>query len=152
MKTIRIDLLSHARHLNQPLTGFHRWAKRNGYRLDIRDCTRGTEYRMKKTALVADVDGCRLVYDMADGYQSPEAMEYLLGRCDFYFKRSFSESANASMGTRKVYPSRDRSPRAETTWNIRRRRNASNRSASCWRIRKRSGPCRRTTGSIPGTG
>lgn len=104
MKTIRIDLLSHAHHLNQPLTGFCRWAKRNGYRLDIRDCTSGSEYRMKKTALIADVDGRCLVYDLADGYQSPEAMEYLLGRCDFYFKRSFSENVNASMGYRNVYP------------------------------------------------
>ena len=104
MKTIRIDLLSHAHHLNQPLTGFHRWARRNGHRLDIRDCTRGSEYRMKKTALAVAVDGRRLVYDLADGYQSPEAMEYLLDRCDYYFKRSFSEGVNASMGYRNVYP------------------------------------------------
>ena len=104
MKTIRIDLLSHAHHLNQPLTGFHRWARRNGYRLDIRDCTHGSEYRMKKTALAVAVDGRRLVYDLADGYQSPEAMEYLLDRCDYYFKRSFSEGVNASMGYRNVYP------------------------------------------------
>ena len=104
MKTIRIDLLSHAHHLNQPLTGFHRWAKQHGYALETRDCTRGSEYRIKKTAIVAEVNGLRLVYDMADGYQSPEAMEYLLGCCDCYFKRSFSESINASMGYRNVYP------------------------------------------------
>ena len=104
MKTIRIDLLSHAHHLDQPLTGFHRWAVWNGYSLDIRDCTAGSGYRIRKTALVATVDGLRLVYDMADGYQSPEAMEYLLGRCDLYFKRSFSEDINASMGYRNVYP------------------------------------------------
>ena len=103
-KRIRIDLLSRAHHLNQPLTGFHRWAKLNGYALEIRDCTAGSKYRVRKTALVAAVDGLRLVYDMADGYQSPEAMESLLGCCDFYFKRSFSEDVNQAMGYRKVYP------------------------------------------------
>ena len=102
--TIRIDLLSHAHHLNQPLTGFYSLAKKDGMKLEIRDCSQSAEYAIKKTALVAYLDDRRLVYDMADGYQSPKAMEYLLNRCDAYFKRSFSDETNREMGYSNVYP------------------------------------------------
>ena len=88
-KTVRIDILNRAHHLNQPLLGFYRWAKKSGYSLILRDCSQSEDYRCKKAALVVYIDQLRLAYDMDDGYQSPEATEYLLGLSDYYFKRSF---------------------------------------------------------------
>ncbi len=103
-KTVRIDLLSHAHHLNQPLTGYYLWAKKNGFSLDIRDCSRNNQYSIKKTALIAYIDDQRLVYDMSDGYRYLREMEYLLDRCDAYFKRSYSEEENTKMGYKNVFP------------------------------------------------
>lgn len=103
-KIVRIDLLSHAHHLNQPLTGFHLWTQKHNYQLIIRDCSQNEEYAYKKTAFIANINDYRLVYDMADGYQSPNATEYLLDHCDAYFKRSYSEIINKQMGYRDIYP------------------------------------------------
>ena len=101
---VKIDLLSHAHHLNQILTGYHCFCKNNGYKLVIEDCSSNNKYQYKKTALVVYFNDKILVYDMADGYQSVDVIKYLLEISDFYFKRSFSNEENVKNGLSGILP------------------------------------------------
>ena len=104
LKPIRIDLLSHAHHLNQILTGYHLLSLAEGRKLIIEDHAQDKKYRLKKTALVVEIDGKKIVYDMADGYQSVETMKYLLSSSDFYFKRSYSKVDNDKFDLQGILP------------------------------------------------
>lgn len=106
---IFIKLLSDEAHLSQILTGFC-LLERNNRELKaiyIKDYECGNREAFPGPFLLAEYRGKRIVYDMLDGYNMPEAIQYYLEHCDYYFKRSYSEQKNEDLEltlTEKMYP------------------------------------------------
>ena len=107
---IHIELYSRRHHLKQILTGFHLFGLKTGERIKIVDCSKSTT--VNTIACLVYYNGKKIVYDVQDGYQDFESMKYLLGICDFYFKRNFSAAENEKLRSRieqkqdvdKMYP------------------------------------------------
>lgn len=112
MEKIVVNILSKEPHVSQILTGFMLWKKRlgmsgDGVQLLFKDCTAQAELPFHSVMLLAEYHGKKIVYDMLDGYQHPDAIQYHLKHCDFYFKRSFSHEKNLNLnldGLEKMYP------------------------------------------------
>lgn len=105
METVTLSLKTRIPHVAQIVTGFHRLPD---CRMEARCRFENSGSRHMELAVVeAQYRGRRIVYDVMDGYQRPEAMAELLEGCDFYFKRSFSQERNRALfGSRaeKMYP------------------------------------------------
>ena len=105
MDHILIKILSNEPHLSQVLTGFYMFFGRRKCRIE--DHSKDLAYPYHTAMLSVEYKNRRIIYDMMDGYQCPEAIDYYLRQCDFYFKRSFSEEKNNSLGfpcLQKMYP------------------------------------------------
>lgn len=110
--TIDITLLSNEAHLSQILTGFCLLERKN--KTDKITYTRifegigGTSSaQFLGPFLIVYYHGKKLVYDLLDGYNMPQAILYHFEHCDFYFKRSFSSQKNRELGLdapQKMYP------------------------------------------------
>ena len=109
-KKLEVRLFSEQQHNAQILTGFYLLGQGKDY--DVRICDfigRQDGNNSPKSSIVEVIadDGTKIAYDTLDGYQSPEAMEFFLKECDFYFKRSFSSEKNGQMFPQyadKIYP------------------------------------------------
>lgn len=92
MVDVEINIPARTPHLCSVLTGFILLEKQGKLRLKI-----NTDIKMPSASIMeALVDGKRLAYDMADGYnfRDPAEIEKYIEACDFYFKRSFSDKLN----------------------------------------------------------
>lgn len=105
MDKILIKCLSKEPHLSQALTGFYMLFGRCF--CIIEDHSEDFRYPYHTAMLDVEYKGKRIIYDMLDGYQSPEAIRYYLEQCDYYFKRSYSEEKNKCLGLaclQKMHP------------------------------------------------
>jgi hypothetical protein len=78
-----------------------------GVRLTVEDCSADPSIPFPSVFVLVEYHGKTLVYDMLDGYQHQESIQYYLQKCDFYFKRSYSKRKNEELGlmdTHKMYP------------------------------------------------
>lgn len=96
-------------HIAQILTGFSQLKEEDGYRVVFHDISKTDSGRSHHRGVVDVItdDGKMLVYDVMDGYQVPDVMNYYIHDCDYYFKRSFSREKNEEMfgeDSRKMYP------------------------------------------------
>lgn len=96
MENIVIHYLSREPHLSQILTGYK--ALYSNDSIVFEDHSSDNVYTHKGPFVVAIYKDKRIVYDLQDGYQFPQSMEYHLEHCDYYFKRSFSEIKNRMLG------------------------------------------------------
>lgn len=108
MKKIKVIYLSKEPHISQILTGFCMLSRgKGGYHICLEDHTEDCKY-LYHTAIVEVVYMDRiLIYDMMDGYQNPDVINYYLRNCDYYFKRSYSEKKNNELFLpveNKMYP------------------------------------------------
>lgn len=109
---IDIKLLSNEAHLSQVLTGFcllEREVKdyKITYTKTYERAGGVPPEQYPGPFLLVNYHGKKIVYDLLDGYNMPEAIKYHLAHCDFYFKRSFSEQKNRELGldaAKKMYP------------------------------------------------
>lgn len=105
MDHILIKCLSKEPHLSQALTGFYMLFGRR--RCKVEDHSEDPAYPYHTAILDVEYKNRKIIYDMMDGYQYPEAIKYYLQQCDYYFKRSYSEEKNKSLGlpcVQKMYP------------------------------------------------
>ena len=89
---ITIDLYSHRHHLKQILTGFHLYGLKIGEKIKIFD--KCDKKKIDTIACLVHYRDKKIVYDVQDGYQDFEAMKTLIGNCDYYFKRNYSDDEN----------------------------------------------------------
>ena len=101
MNHILIKCLSKEPHLSQALTGFYMLCGKWGCRVE--DHSEDQAYPYHTAILDVEYKNRKIIYDMMDGYQYPEAIKYYLQQCDYYFKRSYSEDKNKSLGLPCVY-------------------------------------------------
>ena len=96
MDKIVIRLLSKEPHLSQALTGFCMLFGRGLCKIE--DHSQNPLYPYHMAMLDVEYREKRIIYDMMDGYQNPEAIRYYLDHCDYYFKRSYSDEKNNYLG------------------------------------------------------
>lgn len=92
MTDVTLNIPARTPHLCSVLTGFILLEKQGKLRLKL-----NTNVKMPSASIMeAIIDGKRLAYDMADGYnfRDPAEIERYIDSCDFYFKRSFSDELN----------------------------------------------------------
>lgn len=104
---IHITQMSNVEHTAQIVTGIH-LLKNHGYRVTIPHRSHINKLRHPHMAIVeVEYRAKKIIYDVLDGYQYPEEIQYYLDNCDFYFKRSFSEDKNQALLQRyegKIFP------------------------------------------------
>ena len=91
MTDVTLNIPARTPHLCSVLTGFILLEKQGKLRLKL-----NTNVKMPSASIMeAIIDGKRLAYDMADGYnfRDPAEIERYIDSCDFYFKRSFSDGS-----------------------------------------------------------
>ena len=106
MKKVKLIVGSRVPHVCQIITGFL-MLKKQGYEVEIVDGGNDGSLLSNMPAIRAEYRGQRLLYDVGDGYNVPEAVAAGLDASDFYFKRSFSQKKNQEIGFRnpeKMYP------------------------------------------------
>lgn len=92
---IKLLFFSHAHHGSQVITGFYRLCNAFRVHLKIENHSKDSSYPdFRGVYLIVECNQKVLVYDMSDGYQYPDEIQWFLDRCDFYFKRSFSKEYN----------------------------------------------------------
>lgn len=106
MKKIKLIIGSRVPHISQIVTGFL-MLKEQGYELEFAECTDSGSELAGMPAIRAEYQGQKLLYDVGDGYNVPEAVIAGVQASDFYFKRSYSEKRNREIAPRyldKMYP------------------------------------------------
>lgn len=103
---LTIKYFSRAHHCSQTVTGFHLFCLKHKIPYIIEDHTCDENYPYKGTFIEVNYKTLSLVYDMNDGYQNIEAMQWFLNKSDFYFKRSYSQEYNKRylQNSDKIYP------------------------------------------------
>ena len=105
MQKTELYVQSDIPHNSQIITGFYE-LKKQGYPVEIIDRTDDTS--MAGAPFIQAVSGGKkIVYDMGDGYNTPDYMLQFLEACDVYFKRSFSSRKNEELFPQyqqKMYP------------------------------------------------
>ncbi len=102
MDTIRVQLYCHIPHISQILCGFHELAVSGKYKVVFEDRSEEAQRTYTDMSIVRVLyKGKVIIYDLMDGYIGPSMIKDLLENCDFYFKRSFSESQNEQFGSLK---------------------------------------------------
>lgn len=102
-----LQYFSKAHHGSQVVTGFYLFCKLYNIPLHIENHINDKRFpKFQGVYIIVEHEGKVLVYDMNDGYQHVEEMRWLLNKCDFYFKRSYSEQYNISYlaSNTKVHP------------------------------------------------
>lgn len=95
MTDVTINIPARTLHLCPVMTGFILLKNQGKLSLKI-----NTDASLPSASIMeAIVDGKRLAYDMADGYNfhNLAEIEEYIKTCDFYFKRSFSDNQNRSL-------------------------------------------------------
>ena len=90
MTNVTINIPARTLHLCPVMTGFILLKNQGKLSLKI-----NTDVSLPSASIMeAIVDGKRLAYDMADGYNfhNLAEIEEYIKTCDFYFKRSFSDN------------------------------------------------------------
>ncbi len=107
MDTIQLTIPSSVPHCSQIITGFLR-LKEQGQPVEIINLSADASNPFYDLPVVlARYRGCRIVYDLWDGYQNPDGIRAGLDASDIYFKRSFSAEKNAALfpaDADKMYP------------------------------------------------
>lgn len=107
MDKIKLIIPTNIHHAAQIIAGFL-MLKEQGWDVEIVNRSRDKSDPFHGLpALFAEYRGKRLFYDLWDGYQDPPDMTLALGKCDFYFKRSFSEAKNRELfpeDAERIYP------------------------------------------------
>ncbi len=94
MESVKVIVPSNIPHNSQIITGFL-ILKKQGWDIQIEDRSRDAENPFYDLPVVqAEYRGKKLMYDLWDGYQAPDAMKKCLAWADIYFKRSFSAEKN----------------------------------------------------------
>lgn len=107
METVKVIIPSRIPHNSQIIAGFL-ILKEQGWNVEILDRSRDASNPFFDLPVVqAEYRGKKLMYDLWDGYQAPDAMKTCLDWADFYFKRSYSEEKNQELFPEdqgKIYP------------------------------------------------
>lgn len=106
-KQITLKYFSKVHHCSQVVTGYYLFARHSEqYTLVLEDHQSDDAYPYKGPFIEVNINGIVIIYDMLDGYQSKDEMTWFYNHCDYYFKRSFSEEYNNSIGfsSKKTYP------------------------------------------------
>lgn len=102
MENIKVQLYCHIPHISQILCGFNELSKSGEFKVVFEDCADEAQRTYTDMSIVrVEYRGKVIIYDLMDGYIGPCMIKDLLEKCDFYFKRSFSESQNEQFGELK---------------------------------------------------
>lgn len=104
---IVIKYFSRVHHCSQVITGFYRlFYQSKNFSLVIEDHRNDQNYPYKGPFIEVNILGKVIIYDMLDGYNSPNEILWFYNRCDCYFKRSFSNVKNQELGldSNIIYP------------------------------------------------
>ncbi len=107
METIRVQLCCHIPHISQVLCGFNELNKSGEYKIVFEDVSEKAQRTYTDMSILRIFyKGKVIIYDLMDGYIGPYMIKDLLEKCDYYFKRSFSESQNEQFGElkNKMFP------------------------------------------------
>lgn len=97
MEKVKVIIPSNVLHNSQIVTGFL-MLREHGWDVEILDHTKDTASPFHDLPVVlAEYRGKKIVYDVWDGYQAPDAMEACLKYADYYFRRSFSLEKNQAL-------------------------------------------------------
>ncbi len=97
MEPIKLTIPSNISHNSQIITGFL-ILQDQGWDIQIQDRSQDSENPFFDMPVVqAEYRGKKLIYDLWDGYQAPDAMKKCLDWADIYFKRSFSQEKNEAL-------------------------------------------------------
>lgn len=103
METIKVQLYCHIPHISQILCGFNELNKSGEFKVVFEDCSEEAQRIYTDMSIVrVEYKGKVIIYDLMDGYIGPYMIKDLLEKCDFYFKRSFSERQNEQFGELKA--------------------------------------------------
>lgn len=94
-----IHILSREPHLSQIITGYIMLNKKQ---CRFYDDSGAELYPYHSAFVLVEYQGKTLIYDMLDGYQYPEMIQYYLNNSDFYFKRSYSNAENHKLNLKNV--------------------------------------------------
>lgn len=103
MHSINVKFLSTEPHVSQVLSGFQLLHQYGDFDVTFEDCS-GILHGTYVEALYC---GKQIFYDVLDGYQYPDEIAGALTRCDYYWKRSYSEPVNRELAlphTEKMRP------------------------------------------------
>ena len=107
MEKIELHIPTNVPHNAQIITGFL-MLKEQGWNVTVVDDTDNPDNPLNGYPVtLANYKGKKIIYDVWDGYQAPDAMEICLDACDFYFRRSFSQERNEKLFPakyQKMYP------------------------------------------------
>ena len=102
METIKVQLYCHIPHVCQILCGFNELNKSGEFKVVFEDVSEEAQRKYTDMSILRVLyKGKVIIYDLMDGYIGPYMIKDLLENCDFYFKRSFSESQNEQFGELK---------------------------------------------------
>ncbi len=108
-QNIVLNLFSSNAHVAQIATGFLMLEEQGKINLTLNE-KYDSGYQYSNISLAeAYINGKRVIFDTEDGYweYEPGGMEYYLQRCDYYFKRSFSQVYNQQYSSElqsKIHP------------------------------------------------
>lgn len=103
MEKIKLIIGSKVPHISQIITGFLML----GHEIEFEYVPNDGSTLATMPALRAEYRGQKLIYDVGDGYNVPEAVLAGAEVSDFYFKRSFSDKRNREIAPQyldKMYP------------------------------------------------
>lgn len=106
MEKVTLYIESQVPHACQIITGLLRM-KEQGWPVELIDERNSGSVYCGIPLMRAEYRGQKLIYDVGDGYNVPKDMKIGLRDCDYYFKRSFSESYNQQLMpeyAHKMYP------------------------------------------------
>lgn len=107
MENIKVQLYCHIPHVSQILCGFNELDKSGEFNVVFEDNSVEAQRTYTDMSILRVLyKGKVIIYDLMDGYIGPHMIKDLLENCDFYFKRSFSESKNEQFGElkNKMFP------------------------------------------------
>lgn len=89
MEKVTLWAESQVSHVGQIITGFL-MLQEQGLDLKIINQVKGPKDFFHGMPMIrAEYRGKRIIYDVGDGYNIPDDIQFGLDHCDFYFKRSF---------------------------------------------------------------
>lgn len=106
MEKIKLIIGSKILHISQIITGFL-MLEEQGYQVEFAYVPDDGSILATMPAIRAEYRGQKLLYDVGDGYNVPEAVAAGAEASDFYFKRSFSPERNRQFVPQyldRIYP------------------------------------------------
>lgn len=94
---VKLNIRSESYHTSCVITGFHMLEEKGEVKLEINDIRKSEP--MTDAVIDAEIDGEKVVFDLADGYRydEKEKVDKLFSGADVIFKRSYSESENCNL-------------------------------------------------------